>query len=86
MSISKALNMKNGYTMLKLGMSKLIVIELFGQPDSQRLQGNREIYSWFNSEFKGILRGGRIERRIIVEFENNCVVGFDGENVGVTAM
>lgn len=67
-------------------MSKYLVIELLGEPDSQRLQGNREIYGWFNSEFKGYLRGGRIERRITVEFENNRVVGYDGENVGVTTM
>jgi len=86
MGISKAANMKYAYACLKLGMPKDDVVKLLGKPDSQRIRNGIETYGWFNSEFKGFLRGGRIERRIMVELENNKVVGFDGENIGVTVI
>ena len=77
--------MKNGYAQLKIGMTKAEVVSILGEPNSQRVRNGIETYGWFNSEFKGILRGGRLERRITVEFEDGKVIGFDGENVNASA-
>lgn len=76
-----ARKMKSAYTKLKLGMTKDEVLKILGNPDSQRMSNGIEIFGWFDGEWVGIFRGGRIERRIVVEFENNLVIGFDGTNV-----
>lgn len=54
---------------------------MLGSPDSQRVRNGVETYAWWNREFKGVLRGGNIERRITVEFEDDIVIGYDGQNI-----
>ena len=76
-----ARRMKSAYRKLKLGMAKDDVLKILGNPDSQRISNGVEIFGWFDSEWVGIFLGGRIERRIVVEFESDLVVGFDGENI-----
>lgn len=84
--MGKASNLKNGYRLLKIGMSKLEVLSLFGQPDSQKCYEEKEILGWWNREFKGLLRGGAFERRITVELKDDKVIGFDGENVDMSTL
>lgn len=86
MSYRKAVSLKEGYKSLRLGMSKDEVISLFGEPQSQKIRDGIETFSWWDTEFKGILRGGRMERRVTVEFEDGKVTSFDGHNVDVMAL
>lgn len=79
--MNKAKQMQNGYAQLNIGMSKAKVLELLGQPTGQRTVNGVETYIWKNSEFKGWARGGTITRSITVDFVNDCVTGFDGENI-----
>lgn len=81
MGFFKANKFIDGYSKLKLGMTKEEVIKLFGDPNGKKVKNGEEIFSWTNSEFKGVLRGGRFERRIEVTFEDGKVTGYDGENM-----
>lgn len=81
MGTMKGYALKQGYQQLRLGMTRDEVFSLFGTPDSQRIHNGVEILGWWSREFKGLLRGGSVERRVTVEFEYGRVVGFDGENV-----
>lgn len=81
MGMMKGNSFKEGYQKLKIGMDKEDVIELFGAPNSQKVKDGVETFGWWSREFKGLLRGGSIERRITVEFTDGKVTGFDGENI-----
>lgn len=81
MGMMKASAFRDGYRKLKIGMEKKDVIDMFGMPDSQKVRGNTETFGWWSREFKGLLRGGSIERKIFVEFTDGKVSGFDGENI-----
>jgi len=81
----KGSKMKKCYGQLKLGLKKQDVINLLGQPDSQKVRSGIEVLGWYSKEFKGMLRGGFLERTISVEFENDIVIGFDGENINASA-
>lgn len=83
--MSKGQMLKEGYKKLTIGMLKWKVIEMFGEPDSIKVHGNIETYTWWSNEFKGIFRGGRIERRVMVEFDNDIICGYDGENVNLSS-
>lgn len=74
-----------GYSRLKIGMLKDEVLDLLGEPNGQKLKNGEETLIWTNSEFKGALRGGNIERRIEVIFEDGKVIGYDGENMSYSA-
>ena len=80
-SMKKGASIKEGYSQLKVGMSKEEVIELFGEPNSIKNRNGVEILAWWSREWKGYLRGGNVERRVEVEFENGLVTGYDGENI-----
>lgn len=82
--MSTGATLKRGYARLYIGMSREEVIGLFGGPDSVRVRGNTEILKWEVQEWKGFLRGGRMTRNVVVEFEDGKVVGYDGENINVT--
>lgn len=86
MGIKKGVSLKSGYSSLKIGMGKDEVFEMFGEPNSQKVKGEVEIYGWWSHEFKGMLRGGSIERRVTVEFERGLVVGYDGENIDASIL
>lgn len=86
MGMFKGSNIKSGYAKLRIGMSRKEVISIFGEPDSVRKRGNEETLSWCSREFKGFLRGGSIERKVIVEFENGVVCGYDGENIDASIL
>ena len=81
MGMIKGSALKDGYSRLKIGMSKDEVISMFGQPNSVKARNGIETLAWWSREFKGMLRGGTIERRVEVEFENGLVCGYDGENI-----
>lgn len=81
MGMMKASAFKEGYRKLRIGMEKKDVLSIFGPPDSQKVRENTEILGWWSREFKGLLRGGSIERKITVEFIDGKVSGFDGENI-----
>lgn len=81
MGYAKAVALKEGYHKLKLGMSRDEVISLFGEPQSQRIKDGTETLGWWNREYRGLIRGGSLERRVVVEIEDDKVIGFDGENV-----
>ena len=83
--VSKGSNMKESYENLEIGMTKDEVLSMLGDPDSVKKRGESLVLTWWNREFKGFLRGGTIERRIIVEFENDIVTGYDGENMDASA-
>ena len=85
MGFFRANKLVNGYSRLKIGMSKEEVLNLFGEPNGQKVKNGEETLIWTNLEFKGILRGGNIERRIEVIFENGKVIGYDGENMSYRA-
>lgn len=82
--MSKGAVLKDGYARLSLGMSREAVIQLFGRPDSQRIRNGVEILKWEVQEWKGFIRGGRMTRSVVVEFEDGKVVGYDGENIKVS--
>ena len=86
MGIAKASHFKNAYSKLRLGMSKEEVLNMLGDPNSLKVRSGIEIYTWWNREFKGLLRGGTIERRIIVEFDKDIVCGYDGENIDASVL
>ena len=81
MGMAKGANFKKSYATLKIGMPKEEVISMLGEPNSVKKRDGIETYSWWSREFKGLMRGGSIERRITVEFENDVVCGYDGENI-----
>lgn len=85
MGFFKANRFIDGYLKLEIGMLKEDVIKLFGKPDGQKVKNGEEILIWTNSEFKGALRGGTIERRIEVTFEDGKVTGYDGQNMSKSA-
>ena len=82
--MSKGADLKRGYAELRIGMSREEVIQLFGRPDSERIRNGVEILKWEVQEWKGFIRGGRMTRSVVVEFEDEKVVGYDGENINVT--
>lgn len=75
----------DGYSKLEIGMPKEKVLDLLGKPNGQKVKDGEEILVWLNSEFKGALRGGTIERRIEVTFSDNKVTGYDGQNISASA-
>ena len=84
MGFFRAGKMIHGYSQLKIGMRKDKVIEFLGKPNGYKIINGIETMIWSNTEFKGLLRGGNIERRIEVNFQNEKVVGFDGQNMSVS--
>ena len=50
----------DGYSKLKIGMSKEEVLNLFGEPNGQKVKNGEETLIWTNSEFKGALRGEQL--------------------------
>ncbi len=85
MGFFKANKLIDGYSQLTIGMHKQKVISLLGDPSGRKVKGNEETLVWTNSEFKGALRGGTIERRIEVTFEDERVTGYDGQNMSSSA-
>lgn len=86
MGIFSAMNMKDGYAKLKLGMSKNEVMRLFGEPTGVRNARGIETVTWKQSEFKGWIRGGTIVRTVVCDFENDVLVGYDSENMDRSAL
>ena len=86
MGFDKAKNLKENYRKITIGMTKWKLVEMFGEPDSIKQRGNTEIYSWWNSEYRGFLRGGLIERRVIVELQDDIVTGYDGVNIDTSIL
>lgn len=84
MGFFKAGNMIDGYSKLKMGMPKEEVIKILGNPNGHKMINGVETMIWSNTEFKGWMRGGSIERRIEVNFQNEKVVGFDGQNMSAS--
>ena len=84
MGFFKAGRMVDGYSSLRVGMTKTEVIALLGQPNGQRTRDGIETLSWSNTEFKGLFRGGNIERRIFVDFIDDKVIGWDGEHMSAS--
>lgn len=78
MGRKKAIRLQKGYRKLRLGMHKQEVLSLLGEPDMITTRGEVKIFTWVNREFKGILRGGHIERKVFVEMEQGAVVGYNG--------
>lgn len=85
MGFFKANKFIAGYSKLEIGMPKEEVLNLFGEPNGQKVKNGEETLIWTNSEFKGALRGGTIERRIEVTFEDDKVTGYDGQNMSQSA-
>lgn len=83
MAYNKAKVLKENYRKITIGMTKWKLVEMFGEPDSIKQRENTEIYTWWNSEYRGFLRGGLIERRVIVEMKDDVVTGYDGVNIDV---
>lgn len=81
MGMMKGANFKKAYSELRIGMPRRDVIKMLGEPNSQKIRNEIEELGWWSREFKGLLRGGSIERRITVEFEKGLVIGYDGENI-----
>lgn len=81
MGFFKANKFIDGYSKLIIGMPKEEVLNLFEEPNGQKVKNGEETLIWTNSEFKGALRGGTIERRIEVTFEDGKVTGYDGQNM-----
>lgn len=84
MGFFKAGKMIDGYNQLREGMSKNDVISLLGEPNGHKRRGGVETLIWRNSEFKGWARGGTIERTIEVDFEDDKVTGWDGQNMSAS--
>ena len=81
----KGSQMKKSYQQLQFGMGKQQVNYLLGNPDSQKVKNGVEVLGWYSKEFKGMMRGGFLERTITVEFENGTVIGFEGDNINAPA-
>ena len=81
MGFRKAGNMIRGYAQLTTGMSKNEVIKLLGEPSGRKNRNGVETLVWRNSEFKGWMRGGTIERVIECDFEDGKLTGWDGQNM-----
>lgn len=86
MGYAKAVALRDGYSKLRIGMSREEVLTIFGNPQSQRINDGTEAISWWNRENKGLFRGGVIERRVRVEIKDNKVIGFDGENIDTSTL
>ncbi len=84
MGVFKAGRMISGYKQLRQGMSKEEVISLLGEPNGQKKRGGVETLVWRNTEFKGWMRGGNMERTIEVDFEDGKVCGWDGQNMSAS--
>ena len=84
MGFFKAGKMIEGYSQLKMGMSKEEVIKLLGEPNGHKMIDGVETMIWSNTEFKGWVRGGTMERKIEVNFKDDKVVGYDGQNMSAS--
>lgn len=84
MGFFKAGILIKGYKQLRAGMSKNEVISLLGAPTGQKRSNGIETLIWRNTEFKGWMRGGNMERTIEVDFENDKVCGWDGQNMSAS--
>ena len=84
MGFFKAGKMIEGYSQLKMGMSKEEVIKLLGEPNGHKMIDGVETMIWSNTEFKGWVRGGTMERKIEVNFKDDKVVGYDGQNTSAS--
>lgn len=84
MGFFKAGKMIDGYAQLRVGMTKNDVITLLGDPSGQRTRNGVETLIWSNTEFKGWARGGNMERKIEVDFEDGKVTGWDGQNMSAS--
>lgn len=82
-TIKKPARMKKGYAKLELGMSIDEVISILGQPTGRKLSNGTQTLTWRISEFKGLARGGTKQRSIIAEFENDKLIGYDSDNMGM---
>jgi len=82
----KGSNMKKSYEQLQLGMKKQDVLTLLGNPDSQTVKDGVEVLGWSSKEWKGLVRGGFLERTISIEFKNDVVVGINGNNIHRSAL
>lgn len=86
MGFFKANKMIAGYSNIEIGMPKKEVLELLGEPNGRKLMdGGIEVLKWANTEFKGFLRGGNVERKIEVTFKDDKVTGYDGDNMSASA-
>ena len=81
----RAQKMKKGYAELHIGMTEQEVIDILGHPDGVRQDGNKKMFTWRNTEWKGTARGYSMQRSIIVDFVDGKVTGWDGDNMGRTA-
>ena len=86
MGTGKAMKMKDIWKKLDLGMSKDEILAALGNPDSKKMRDGIETFTWINREFKGLLRGGSIDRRLTIEFQDGQVVGYDGDNMDALAL
>lgn len=84
MGMLKAGKFIEAYKQIEIGLDKSKIIELLGQPNGVRNISDIETMSWQNAEFKGLLRGGTITRKIVVDFKDDKVVGYDSENMGIS--
>lgn len=85
MGFFKANKMISGYKELKIGMPKEDVLLLLGEPNGHKVMDGVETLIWSNTEFKGWVRGGNMERKIEVVFKDDKVIGFDGQNMSASA-
>ncbi len=76
--------MVDGYSRLKVGMTKKQVISLLGQPSGQRVRNGIETLMWSSTEFRGIIRGCSMERKMVVDFKDDKVTGWDGQNMSAS--
>ena len=62
------------------------VISIAGQPDEKVNLGDTVIMTWESSEWKGILRGGKIVRKMIFVVKEGIIFSRSGENLDRIAM
>ena len=75
---------KNGHTLLRKGMSKREVLDILGEPTGSSCRRGVDTLIWKHTEWKGMLRGGSVERSVECDFEDNKLVGWETTNADMS--
>ena len=73
--------MRQAYSKIQPNMPITEFINISGYPDSCIGTLNDGILTWSDSVWKGILRGGTIQRKVILFTKNGLIVQFTSENL-----
>lgn len=74
-------NMRAAYSIVKLGMDISDFILIAGVPDEKNDNGVDGYYIWNSSVWKGVFRGGYVNRKVVIYTKNRKIISWNLENL-----